>query len=225
MEIGKIELPKLEVLTLYKPKAKNKGFTVLELLLTLGIASIFLVIMFNFFLSHNEYLSKTEKRSQLQTYMQILSDSFRKSAMESSQVSAISGIIEGGSTTANNLNISDAVKINRIAFKSKYSDVDLGTMKDYVLEYDFSIADSDNKFIINKSINNLSDKRQEETNSKEIACHINSIVVKPLNKNNSPSTYADCPGIDITIELASKDGQVKYSSSFKVYFRSIGDRS
>ncbi|MBU3160436.1 type II secretion system GspH family protein [Clostridium frigoris] len=178
-----------------KLKTKKKGFTIIELLLALSLSGIVLTIFFSFFMTHQEALNKTQKKSELQMDTQLLTEYFSKSAMEASKISQID--LAG-----------EALSISAIS--SPY------TLKDGITFYvDDTLS---YVFTISESGKNVFYKKDDKTSNPvvhEISSKVEAIKIMPVGGSN----LSDCKGIELEIDLVSDDGKVTYDTTSSMFFR------
>jgi len=181
-------------------KTKKKGFTIIELLLALSLSGIVLSIFFSFFMTHEDALNKTQKRSELQMDTQLLTEYFSKSAMEASKISKIDSLASEASIST---------------FSGTYQLTSGITFYvDPTLSYVFTI--SGKRISYHKEENSLSSAEHE------ISKEVGTIKITPVGVgvgNVGVSNFSTCKGIQVDINLVSDDGKVTYSTTNSMFFR------
>lgn len=173
---------------------RYKGFTLIELVISLGILAVILSLIFTFFMSNQKSMNKTEVKSSLQEEAQIILDYFNKSGMQAQKISVISGSEDLLSKNTSN------VSVQNITFA-----LDDGT------EYAFNL---------NTSTNELYYSRQAITN-KKIGSYVKDIKASILNGNSS-TFYNNCSAIKLVITLSKKgvnNEAFDYEVTTNIYFR------
>lgn len=182
-----------------KGMKNKKGFTIIEIIITLAIAVSLLAIAFSFFLPQQKVLNDTAKRSQLQMDTQLIMESMTKSAMEASKVSSIT-TKDGAEHTSDLASLHDTMDLEKIVL-SVYNTDNSGT-RSLANEYTYKIIEGKITFTDNSEI------------EKTLAENVKAIKVTPLDGKS----FGQSAGIKIEIQLASS-GIKDYSTWSNVYFR------
>lgn len=159
-----------------KLKKNNiKGFTLVELLVVLGLGSIILTMVFSFFMNNLKSFDRSEDELDLQYNSQYAMDYITEIANQAKGISYIESIDYTNMTASN-----EAVSINQITFVVEYSDESTGNVS-------FSIDSSQNQLNSSDSVNS-------------IANYIEEIIVTPWNNESFNQTS----GVILRIKLTKR---------------------
>lgn len=177
-------------------KSNNKGFTLVELIITLAIAAIILGIVMTFFItnikSSNIITDKTELQYQAQNVMNFITEK----AMQSSGISKVY-IKDGNSYLPQDMSIQEVSNVGYIGFIVE------GVKHIFVLDrgniyYSDSISDlniiKNNKYILGKWLTNIN-----------------------IKSNSAGADLSSTNSIEITLEFEKNDAKVTLSNI--VYMR------
>ena len=183
-------------------KKKKKAFTLLELILTLGITLVVLATIYTFFLSNTKTMKSTEINTDLQTEAQKIQSEFLKYGTEANGVYSINGI---------------EVKDDNMI----YTGVLDGNGKLDVKEITFNVEENKYKYIFNSSTGEL---KVEKGTGKiiKLSNNIQEVKVRPLDFRSNPhGRFYETNGIEISLVLNIKKSytDVTIPSSVIVKFR------
>ena len=166
-------------------KKKKKAFTLLELILTLGITLVVIATIYTFFLSNTKTMKSTEINTDLQAEAQKIQSEFLKYGTEAKGVYSINGI---------------EVKDDNFI----YTGVLDGNGKLDVEEITFNVEENKHKYTFNSSTGEL--KVQKNAGEIiELSNNIQEIKVRPLDfRNNSDGRFYKTNGIEISLVLNIK---------------------
>ena len=183
-------------------KRKKKAFTLLELILTLGITLVVIATIYTFFLSNTKTMKSTEINTDLQAEAQKIQSEFLKYGTEANGVYSINGI---------------EVKDDNMI----YTGVLDGNGKLDVEEITFNVEE--NKYIY--TFNSSTGELKVQKNTGEIiglSNNIQEIKVRPLDFRSNPGgRFYKTNGIEISLVLNIKKSytDVTIPSSVIVKFR------
>ncbi|WP_195266646.1 prepilin-type N-terminal cleavage/methylation domain-containing protein [Clostridium sp. 1001275B_160808_H3] len=180
-------------------RKKAKGFTVLELILTLSLTVVVLGVVYTFFFSNSKTLAKTEINSDLQ----LESEAIQKELL-------LYGTQAEGISKLNNVTIKDTNKYN---YEGSLDD----NGKLEVEELRFKIGEEYFTFIYDKRNNKLTLKKvnkdgDEVTDSKLnlpkiLSSNVTEFKVRPLDyRMNSKGNFKETTGLEISLVLNKKKG-------------------
>lgn len=194
-------------------KDKKRGFTLIELIITLSLTTIILGVIYTFFITNTKSLSKIEINSELQTEAQNIQKEFLNYCTQSE------GIVE-----INNIKVeSDNEEILYKNILDSEGKVDINNIK-------FKLEDNYFKFIFDKNSGILSlksfDKYGNEINidglPKVLSKNIKEFKIRPLDFRSNPNgNFKEASSIEILLTLNKKKGysEVETPSSLIVKFR------
>lgn len=163
---------------------KQKGFTLLELLIALAISVIVLGVAFPFFISSYRALNETSLKSDLQGEGENIMSYMTKRAMEASKISALKDA-EG----------KDILEDEK--YSSKVSLIEFET--DSGEKYEFSINGTSILY------------KDKATNSqRELGSNIDFVEISTIGEDKS---FKKCSGIDVKLNLKKQSISYKISSS------------
>lgn len=180
-------------------RKKAKGFTVLELIITLSLTVVVLGVVYTFFLSNSKTLSRTEINSDLQ----LESEAIQKELL-------LYGTQAEGISELNNITIKDTYKYNYEGSIDDNGKLD-------ITELQFKIGADYFTFIYDKGNNKLTLKRvnkdgDEVTDSglslpKILSSNVTEFKVRPLDYRMNPDgNFNDTSGLEISLVLNKKKG-------------------
>lgn len=183
-------------------KKKKKAFTLLELILTLGITLVVIATIYTFFLSNTKTMKSTEINTDLQAEAQKIQSEFLKYGTEAKGVYSINGI---------------EVKDDNMI----YTGVLDGNGKLDVEEITFNVEENKYKYIFNRSTGEL--KVEKGTGEIiKLSNNIQEVKVRPLDfRSNPDGRFYKSNGIEISLVLNIKKSytDVTIPSSVIVKFR------
>ena len=168
---------------------KKKGFTLVEVLVSLVVMGIAVSAIFYLFENSNRTISETEIKSQLQEDVQVIQERFSKLGMEAMGVEEV--IFKAGSTEEIQMLKLKSVMVN----DNKYSIFQFEIVdKDLVLDtYEYT-KDAFGNFVPNL------------VKSKKLSENIKSIIVKPTN--SSVTDLKNATAIDVNITVEKSKGRI-----------------
>ncbi|KOA21413.1 hypothetical protein CLHOM_00840 [Clostridium homopropionicum DSM 5847] len=185
---------------------KKKGFTLMELLITLALMGIVAAAISTFFFSNYNTLFKVSKELDLQREGERAIDFISKKAMESKGI----GEIQPGINTLDQNSITDVTKF---VFKIPNQDVDDTTIKGNI----FWLETVEGKVQLNYSEGNFDSVNNSyiATGKTVISTGIKSIELKSSN------FFKDASNVEVTIQL--EEGQEEKTINSIIYFRNKVD--
>lgn len=188
-------------------RKKRRGFTLLELIITLSLMVVILGVIYTFFLASNKTLISTELGVDIQVEAQNIQDEILKYGTESK------GIIRINNTTLSESN------------KYKYTEVidgeDLSTSngKLNMKEIVFNIDDKEIRFIYDSNNKTLK-LFENDKEIKELGSNIESIKVRAVDYKMSPKgNFYETNGLEFSIVLSTKKGYINAKSPLSVIFK------
>lgn len=157
-----------------KITVKTKGFTLLELIIALGIMAVVSAIILPFFLGNYKSLDETSARSELQHEAQMVNSLISQKLMETKELKEIK----------------DTHELDQINWKSEVN-----------LKY-LTYLDGEGKENKLELVNNKLESLEVSTgNKKAVGGNIESIFIKPLSKDKS---YKETQGIILNIKFKNE---------------------
>lgn len=180
-------------------RKKTKGFTVLELIITLSLTVVVLGVVYTFFFSNSKTLAKTEINSDLQ----LESETIQKELL-------LYGAQAEGISKLNNVTIKDTNKCNYEGLLDDNGKLDVTELK-------FKIGAEYFTFIYDIGINKLTLKKvnkdgEEVIDSKLdfpkiLSSNITEFKVRPLDYRMNPKgNFKEATGLEISLVLNKKKG-------------------
>lgn len=170
-------------------RKKAKGFTVLELIITLSLTVVVLGVVYTFFFSNSKTLAKTEINSDLQ----LESESIQKELL-------LYGTQAEGISELNNITIKDTYKYNYEGSLDENGKLDVNKLE-------FKIGVDYFKFIYDAGTDKLTLKNVNESGEKILSTNVTEFKVRPLDyRMNSNGNFNDTSGLEISLVLNKKKG-------------------
>lgn len=189
-------------------KKKKKGFTLLELIITLSITVVVLGTIFTFFLNTNKTIITSEVNSDLQIEIENIQKELSKYGSEASAIDSF--VSENGTT----LNPSDT--------RQQYSSYGLDSVgKINTKEIAFDVDGDIYKFMYNSSTKVLELVKNFEP-ATQLSNKVTEFKVRPLDYRSNPTgNFNNVNGLEISFVLNSKKGysDVTTPASLIVKFR------
>ncbi len=180
-------------------RKKARGFTVLELILTLSLTVVVLGVVYTFFLSNSKTLARTEINSDLQ----LESETIQKELF-------LYGTQAEGISKLNDITINDTNKYNFEGSLDDNGKLDVTELKFKMgLEYVTVIYDKGNNKLTLKKVNK---DGTEVTDSelilpKILSSNVTDFKVRPLDyRMNLNGNFKDTTGLEISLLLNKKKG-------------------
>lgn len=180
-------------------RKKARGFTVLELILTLSLTVVVLGVVYTFFLSNSKTLARTEINSDLQ----LESETIQKELF-------LYGTQAEGISKLNDITINDTNKYNFEGSLDDNGKLDVTELKFKMgLEYVTVIYDKGNNKLTLKKVNK---DGTEVTDSelilpKILSSNVTDFKVRPLDyRMNLNGNFKDTTGLEISLVLNKKKG-------------------
>ena len=179
-------------------RKKTRGFTILELIITMSLTVIVLGVVYTFFFSNSKTLATTEINSDLQMESEGIQTELLRFGTEAEGLSEI-----------NNIKITDANKYKYVDLPGEGKlDVTKLTFK-IGLEY-FSFAyESENKTLtlnkVNESGTVISDTSLRLP--KDLSKNVSEFKIRPLDyRMNENGNFKEATGLEISLVLNKKKG-------------------
>ncbi|MDV4149369.1 prepilin-type N-terminal cleavage/methylation domain-containing protein [Clostridium sp. AL.422] len=199
-------------------KKKSKGFTVLELIITLSITVIVLGVVYLFFLNNSKTLARTEINSDLQIESEVIQKELLQYGIEAEGIIKINNVMLTNNNKYNYKEISDSdgkLDVTEVVFKVGES-------------YFTFIYNNQNKELLLKKVN---ENGEEITDSelnlpKVLSTNITEFKIRPLDyRMNLEGNFKESTGLEISLVLNKKKGYsdvtmpvsviVKFRNKFK----------
>lgn len=180
-------------------RKKAKGFTVLELIITLSLTVVVLGVVYTFFFSNSKTLAKTEINSDLQ----LESEAIQKELL-------LYGTQAEGISKLNNVTIKDTNKYNYEGSLDDNGKLDVIELRFKIeAEYFTFIYDKENNKLVLKKVN---EDGTEVTDSKLglpkiLSSNVTEFKVRPLDYRMNPKgNFKEITGLEISLVLNKKKG-------------------
>lgn len=189
-------------------KKKKKGFTLLELIITLSITVIVLGTIFTFFLNTNKTIITSEVNSDLQIEIENIQKEISKYGSESSGIETLVS--------------SNGITFNPSDTRQQYSSYGVDSVgKINIKEIAFKVEDDIYKFTYNSSTKVLELVRHLEP-ATQLSNKVTEFKVRPLDYRSNPAgNFNTTNGLEISFVLNRKKGysDVTTPASVIVKFR------
>ncbi|VYU68519.1 prepilin-type N-terminal cleavage/methylation domain-containing protein [Clostridium tertium] len=193
-------------------KKKKKGFTLLELIITLSITVVVLGTIYTFFLNTNKTIITSEVNSDLQMEIEKIQKELSKYGSEARGLASINGMevkVLDPTIPSN----PDEIKYSSIITES--------TGKLDVTEISFKVDNDKYKFTFNSSTRVLALKKNLESDV-QLSNKVTEFKVRPLDYRSNPGgNFNNVNGLEISFMLNVKKGysDVTTPASLIVKFR------
>ncbi|MPM17069.1 hypothetical protein SDC9_63453 [bioreactor metagenome] len=180
-------------------RKKAKGFTLLELIITLSLTVVVLGVVYTFFFSNSKTLTTTEINSDLQLEAETIQKEFLMYGTQAEGISKINGLKLTSTEDRKYSSIADSngkLDVTELKFKVE---------KEY---FSFLYNKSDNTLILKK----VNDADGEITDSKlnlpkELSKNVSEFKVRPLDyRMNEKGSFKEATGLEISLVLNKKKG-------------------
>lgn len=187
-------------------KNKSKGFTLVEVIISLALTVVILGVVGTFFITNSKTISQADARSTLQREGESIQNSLIDKLGQCDKISSLSigaGLVDSStlsySTALTDLVLPNSAKVDEIVF---HDDVAL-----------FSNPADDNNVIFKQTGNTLTVTVTESStgnilSEKILSENVDSFKIIPLdvNKVSGATTFNKTPGIKVVIVLGIKKG-------------------
>lgn len=180
-------------------RKKTKGFTILELIITLSLTVVVLGVVYTFFFSNSKTLTTTEINSDLQLESETIQ---KELLLYGTQAEGISKILDNDS---NNCIDKDYNSLRTLNGKLEVTELNFKIG----LEYFTFLYDSENKTLILKKVTDAGVDITDSTLNfpKVLSENVTTFEVRPLDLNmNSSGTFKTATGLEISLILNKKKG-------------------
>ena len=179
-------------------RKKTRGFTILELIITMSLTVIVLGVVYTFFFSNSKTLATTEINSDLQMESEGIQTELLRFGTEAEGLSEI-----------NNIKITDANKYKYVDLPEEGKlDVTKLTFK-IGLEY-FSFAyESENKTLTLNKVNELGTVISDPSLRlpRDLSKNVSEFKIRPLDyRMNENGNFKEATGLEISLVLNKKKG-------------------
>lgn len=182
-------------------RKKKSGFTLIELMISLGILSIILALVYSFFLSSQKNMSRTQVKSDLQLQAQGILDYVSKKGMQAQSINSITG-------AAGSINLTTSAPDTLVKEIRFLNDTE---------SYSFNLTNFDSE----NNTYDLNYTEQPSASTKKIGQYVKDIKISIINGDAS-TNYGNCSALKVTIDLSKKGANNEtfdYSVTTNVYFR------
>ncbi|MCT4621535.1 MAG: prepilin-type N-terminal cleavage/methylation domain-containing protein [Marinisporobacter sp.] len=199
---------------------KNNGFTLIELILVVGIIGIILSAIFSFFLSNYKTFYRSDKQIEAQNIAQMTMDTIVKNVIDTESVYEA---VDIDNADMINNDLKDTKKI--ILIKEYEASIENETTIELV-----EVAYDDNKLKLRSKTENIQadkDKKtaidqiktnMESVDFRDIATYVSAFKIKLIGATTDQSKdYPACKGILIQLSITIDDITVEAEN--QVYFR------
>lgn len=190
-------------------KDKTRGFTLIEVIITLAITVIVLGVIYTFSFTSQKMLSSTQINAVLQDEGRDIENSLVDIGMQAKRITTINGHDAGATNDYGSLSAGNKLEITEVSMIG-YDD----------LRYSFVKNATELSLIKYNSLGGI-------VSTKILSNNIEKIEIRPLDINIVPiadranSYFANAPGIEVSITLYKKQGlsEITYPVSTIVKFR------
>lgn len=225
-------------------RSKKKGFTLVELIITMALALVVTGAIFSFFIVSKKISTQTEVKSDMQRDASKAQETIIDVG---TQADGLDDLRLSGNRPVNTDAALGFVTIGSYSSDPKFNNGALSGIKTFSFNlpkglslYNITLADDDYlKFVYTIDNNNrliceiykVSGAAEDKVEQKDVCENVSDITVKPINweslKTKDPSTemYSNVSGLKITINLEMSRGfsrNMKYSIDSIVKFRNKG---
>lgn len=177
---------------------RKKGFTLLELIITLAITVVILGVVYTFVMASNKTLTKTEINSILQEEAELIQKYLINYGTQAEDLVEINNKVINNSEDFNYENIlSSEGKLELIEMKLN--------VEDYLYEFSYE----DKELLIRKFDKDNNEIKDNEF-PKSLSKNIEKIEIRPIDfRMNEKGSFKYTPGIEASMILKLKKGNVE----------------
>lgn len=184
-------------------KKKTKGFTILELIITLSLVVIVLGVVYTFFFSNSKTLTTTELNSDLQFEAEKIQDELLVVGTESKGISQV--LYLGG------LNITDE-SYNAISdMQAQEGKVEVNEIR-FIDDNGYYELDYEGTNLTIRKLDNSGNELTEDGYPEVLSKNVTNLYIRPIDyRMNNLGKFINAPGIEISIILKKNKGYSEVS--------------
>ncbi|WP_418223162.1 pilus assembly FimT family protein [Clostridium isatidis] len=184
-------------------KKKTKGFTILELIITLSLVVIVLGVVYTFFFSNSKTLTTTELNSDLQFEAEKIQDELLVVGTESKGISQV--LYLGG------LNITDE-SYNAISdMQAQEGKIEVNEIR-FVDDNGYYELDYEGTNLTIRKLDNSGNELTEDGYPEVLSKNVTNLYIRPIDyRMNNLGKFINAPGIEISIILKKNKGYSEVS--------------
>lgn len=184
-------------------KKKTKGFTILELIITLSLVVIVLGVVYTFFFSNSKTLTTTELNSDLQFEAEKIQDELLVVGTESKGISQV--LYLGG------LNITDE-SYNAISdMQAQEGKIEVNEIR-FVDDNGYYELDYEGTNLTIRKLDNFGNELTEDGYPEVLSKNVTNLYIRPIDyRMNNLGKFINAPGIEISIILKKNKGYSEVS--------------
>ncbi|WP_330654199.1 pilus assembly FimT family protein [Caproiciproducens sp. MSJ-32] len=184
-------------------KKKTKGFTILELIITLSLVVIVLGVVYTFFFSNSKTLTTTELNSDLQFEAEKIQDELLVVGTESKGISQV--LYLGG------LNITDE-SYNAISdMQAQEGKIEVNEIR-FVDDNGYYELDYEGTNLTIRKLDNSGNELTEDGYPELLSKNVTNLYIRPIDyRMNNLGKFINAPGIEISIILKKNKGYSEVS--------------
>lgn len=184
-------------------KKKTKGFTILELIISLSLVVIVLGVVYTFFFSNSKTLTTTELNSDLQFEAEKIQDELLVVGTESKGISQV--LYLGG------LNITDE-SYNAISdMQAQEGKIEVNEIR-FVDDNGYYELDYEGTNLTIRKLDNSGNELTEDGYPEVLSKNVTNLYIRPIDyRMNNLGKFINAPGIEISIILKKNKGYSEVS--------------
>jgi len=184
-------------------KKKTKGFTILELIISLSLVVIVLGVVYTFFFSNSKTLTTTELNSDLQFEAEKIQDELLVVGTESKGISQV--LYLGG------LNITDE-SYNAISdMQAQEGKIEVNEIR-FVDDNGYYELDYEGTNLTIRKLDNFGNELTEDGYPEVLSKNVTNLYIRPIDyRMNNLGKFINAPGIEISIILKKNKGYSEVS--------------
>lgn len=184
-------------------KKTTKGFTILELIITLSLVVIVLGVVYTFFFSNSKTLTTTELNSDLQFEAEKIQDELLVVGTESKGISQV--LYLGG------LNITDE-SYNAISdMQAQEGKIEVNEIR-FVDDNGYYELDYEGTNLTIRKLDNFGNELTEDGYPEVLSKNVTNLYIRPIDyRMNNLGKFINAPGIEISIILKKNKGYSEVS--------------